>query len=615
MLVGSEAGWEVVDDWRRVPLSAAAGDGDNPASPELHLANLEGLPRPIDDAVWAGPRDADDPSDVLESLVGKFHLRVATATETGLRVPQAGAVHAVLAHWTTESTEPATVVMPTGTGKTETMLALFASERPRRLLVVVPSQNLRTHIAEKFERLGVLPSLGVVEPGVRLPVVGRIEHRFESGASMRASVEADQRIVATPEALHASSETVVGGLVSRCSHLFVDEAHHVPARTWSTIRGMFAGKHVVQFTATPYREDGKRLGGRIAYSYPLRAAQARGYFQKIDYVAVAALENSDEAVAQAAVDRLNRDRANGFDHLIMARVGRIGRARDDVLPIYQALAPECEPVVLHSDLNLTDRRAALESISTRASRIVVCVNMLGEGFDFPELKIAAVHDAHRSLGPTLQFIGRFARSRADLGPAAAIVGKPEPGYDPRLQALYAEGNDWDAVLNVVAEGAVDHVQAEDEFELGFGAAQNDIAVQVLRPKMSTVVYRTEVASNGSRSGSRACSRPRGGWFGLQTLKRKESESPGWSSSDGRVSDGPTVKSVEDRCVLTCMSCTGSEVNGAYCFINSSDLESLHENLAICGVWRFRASGLRGDSGLPGLSPMCCRPVPTNIGSH
>ncbi|WP_396136918.1 MULTISPECIES: DEAD/DEAH box helicase family protein [unclassified Amycolatopsis] len=38
-----------------------------------------------------------------------------------------------------------------------------------------------------------------------------------------------------------------------CSHLFIDEAHHVAAVTWSNIRDAFIDKHVIQFTATPFR--------------------------------------------------------------------------------------------------------------------------------------------------------------------------------------------------------------------------------------------------------------------------------------------------------------------------------------------------------------------------
>ena len=55
-----------------------------------------------------------------------------------------------LAH-ATRSTESATIVMPTGTRKTETMLALNAHQRFERLLVVVPIDALHEQIAGKFE--------------------------------------------------------------------------------------------------------------------------------------------------------------------------------------------------------------------------------------------------------------------------------------------------------------------------------------------------------------------------------------------------------------------------------------------------------------------------------
>ncbi len=61
----------------------------------------------------------------------------------GLRAPQAGALHAVMAHWSV-SNRPGTIVMPTGTGKTEAMLGLLVSHRLERVLVVVPTDALRT---------------------------------------------------------------------------------------------------------------------------------------------------------------------------------------------------------------------------------------------------------------------------------------------------------------------------------------------------------------------------------------------------------------------------------------------------------------------------------------
>src|SRR5581483_4683201 len=64
----------------------------------------------------------------------------------GLRPPQIGAIYAIQSHWTI-NVDPATVVLPTGVGKTETMLSVLVAERCQRLLVVVPTDALRTQIA------------------------------------------------------------------------------------------------------------------------------------------------------------------------------------------------------------------------------------------------------------------------------------------------------------------------------------------------------------------------------------------------------------------------------------------------------------------------------------
>ena len=77
----------------------------------------------------------------------------------GLRAPQIGAIHAVHAHWSV-SNDPATIVMPTGTGKTETMISVLISAQCRRILLVVPTDALRTQLAGKFISLGFLRAPG-----------------------------------------------------------------------------------------------------------------------------------------------------------------------------------------------------------------------------------------------------------------------------------------------------------------------------------------------------------------------------------------------------------------------------------------------------------------------
>lgn len=561
------------------------------------------------DLRWVTSERCADPDDVLAGLADRFHLRTEdTATGArGLRIPQTGALHALLAHWSTGTTEPATVVLPTGTGKTETMIALFLSELPERLLVLVPSDNLRTQIAEAFEVYGVLPEVGALDPPEFGPVVGRIEHHFADVASMRSFVDRCNVVVATPGALGASSDSVFESLTRRCGMLFVDEAHHVAAKSWSRVRDAFHGKPVAQFTATPFRADGERLGGRLIYSFPLGRAQDLGYFQPISYISVVALAEPDRAVAVAAVSQLRQDLDNGFDHLIMARVNRIGRARDEILPLYREIAAEFEPCVLHSDLRASERSRALAAIIERRSRIVVCVDMLGEGFNFPELKIAALHDPHRSLGVALQFIGRFARTRADLGTATAVVARPEPGYDERLRALYAERNQWDAVIRTLSTQAIEQVQEMDDFEVGFGpTGPDELSIHALRPKMSTVVYRTRcpdwqpdrlaelfeadtvIAPLAVNAGERVA------WIVVE------------SRSAVRWAELHSIENVDHH-----LHVLHWDKERSLLYINSSDLESLHEDLAqtMCGEDVERITGEAVYRVLGALS----RPVPTNVG--
>lgn len=558
---------------------------------------------------WVNSEKISAPGAVLASLNGSFRLRTEDPHlgTPGLRVPQAGALHAVLAHWSTGTVEPATIVLPTGTGKTDCMVAVVASERLKRVLVLVPSDRLRAQIAEAFESYGVLPEIGVLNSPAAGLIVGRIEHGFKNAASMRSFVESCNILVTTPSALHASNETVVEGLIRRSTHLFVDEAHHIGATTWANVRDAFVGKPVLQFTATPYRADGQRLGGRVIYSFPLGLARELGYFQPISYVSVLALADPDRAVAEAAISRLREDLHGGLDHLIMARVARIGRARDDVLPIYEELASDLSPQILHSAIPKAEQTAALEAIRARRSRIVICVDMLGEGFDFPELKIAALHDPHRSLGVALQFIGRFARSREDLGTATAVVARPDPGYDERLRALYAERSQWDKVIEVLAGQAVQEVRELDDFESGFDVGSDEtLSVHVLRPKMSTVVYRT---SCDEWKPERLAER-----FKPERIVSPPSvnadEEVAWMVVEARSAvRWAHLQSLED--VAYHLHILYWDRSRALLYINTSQLESLHEDLAeaVCGSDVQRVEGEVVYRVLGELQ----RPTPTNVG--
>lgn len=431
--------------------------------------------------------DPRSPVDVIESLTGRVTLVEEDLPRLGLRTPQVGALHALLARRTLGVTEPTTIVLPTGTGKTETMLASFCLD-PVRTVVVVPSDALRTQIGEKFATLGKLPEAGVVGDGALAPVVAILKKRFTSPDEVDELVLGCNVLVTTASALNGLSKPTLDRLVELFDQLFVDEAHHVVANTWNVIAEAFAEKRVVQFTATPFREDGQHLPGHIAYAYPLRLAQEQNYFAPINYVSITSLANPDRLLAEAAIDRLRADLADDKDHILMARVRTVRRA-SEVLELYEELAPEFTPMRIDSKMAQRDQRNGRAALDGRTSRIVICVDMLGEGFDLPALKIAAIHDPHRSLAVTLQFIGRFARVGGEhLGEATAFVPRQLGVLDDRLRQLYAEDSDWNTLIRDLTQAAVESEKAKSEFDRAFAQSPDEIAIGSLRPKMSAVMY-------------------------------------------------------------------------------------------------------------------------------
>jgi type III restriction/modification enzyme restriction subunit len=191
-----------------------------------------------------------DASRLPEEIVKTWRNQIVLKAEDpgggtpGLRSPQIGAVYTTLAHWST-SDKPATVVMPTGTGKTETMLALLVAARVGRLLVVVPNDNLRSQIAAKFMELGILRSCGCLGDRAQLPAVAVLRHRPKTVEDvddifLRANV-----VVSTMQIVSGCSPELQERMAENVSALFVDEAHHIGARTWNAFKGQFVGRRRV----------------------------------------------------------------------------------------------------------------------------------------------------------------------------------------------------------------------------------------------------------------------------------------------------------------------------------------------------------------------------------
>jgi superfamily II DNA or RNA helicase len=419
-----------------------------------------------------------------------------TIRQKGLRLPQRGALHAIASHWTLES-NPALVVMPTGTGKTEVMIAASVSSAAGRVLIIVPTDALRHQTANKFLSYGLLQSIGVIGD-LPNPIVGTL-----ASAPVRDHFEAIRAcnvLVTTMSSIGLTPPDLQKEFASLFTHVFFDEAHHMEAATWKRFRENCGQLNTLLFTATPYREDGKAIDGKIIYEFPLSLAQELGYFRKIQFIEVFEPDSrrADREVAAAAVARLREDLGHGFDHVLLARASTIERATTLYNTVYAPLHADLNPVLVHS--RVANKRMVLDAIRSGGHKIIVCVDMFGEGFDLPNLKIAALHNVHKSLGVTLQFIGRFARTGSHVGEATFVANTAEDGVPEALESLYQEDSDWNFLLADLSYDAinpqaelsqlVENLEPAAPTDETTDQAAPEISAIALKPKISGQVYRT-----------------------------------------------------------------------------------------------------------------------------
>ena len=414
-------------------------------------------------------------------------------TDVGYRSAQLGAIYAIKSHWTISSS-PATIVMPTGTGKTEVMISTVVSEHLAKTCIVVPSNLLRKQTLSRFCTLAKLREIGSINDTFENPIVGCLVSSPKDISELRELVEKSNIIITTISLLNSNhfKDEFMLLLASSCNTLIIDEAHHVPSNSWRQVKEAFKSVKCLQFTATPFRNDGKKIDGDIIYNFPLSLAQERGYFKLINFYPVCEFdkENSDFSVAEKAVELLEADIAKGFQHLLLVRASTQSRAKYLAMNIYQKHYSRHFPVLIISNNSSTANQKALQSVNDGVSKIIVCVDMFSEGIDIAQLKICAIHDKYKSLPITMQFIGRFARTQANLGEASVIANIVDDEIKESLEELYSQDADWNRILKDTSDERIGREVELQKLARGFTGKEN-IPLNQIRPKVSMFMYTTK----------------------------------------------------------------------------------------------------------------------------
>ena len=408
-----------------------------------------------------------------------------------LRPAQIGAIYSLLAHWSLTN-DVATIILPTGTGKTETMLVATLADKAHKTLVIVPSIELKNQISEKFSTWGILRQLGVIPKNFPNPTVLVLNKTISNIEDIRSA----DVVVSTPALIARANEDTKNLLKNIFSHVYFDEAHHIIASEWHSIKQLFKDSKIVQFTATPYRNDKQPIEGKIVYNYPMSKALDDGCFSKISLISIEEKHpaRKDKAIAEAAIKKLYADRAKGWiRHKVMVRTETREHA-ELLCTKYKEWFPKENVVMVHSETK--GKAQIIKDIKEGKYSIVVCVDMLKEGFDYPDFKIAAVHSLHKSLSVLLQFIGRFTRTQEGLGEASFIVNHADEDLSIELENLFQEGAGWEKLISDIADAK--KVEAESLLAFlqgckpytGFDSPDIDLNPKLVYPALSFVCYQT-----------------------------------------------------------------------------------------------------------------------------
>lgn len=375
------------------------------------------------------------------------------------------------------------------------MMMLSFLLKAERVIIVTPSVALRGQTAIKFSSVEDLKSAGACPRTLPGPKVHDHQGQLTSGHAWESLLDYDV-IVATPHTTSPGFEDIPGppgGLFGPETIVFFDEAHHSRARTWQALIDAFSGTRILLLTATPFRNDNRRLLAKLVYHYPMGKALASGIYSPIAYHAVDVddSKSKDQELCRTAVRIYRKNQKQHPKARMLIRAEGVIKSAE-LLDLYRNAGLKVEEV--NYKQTLQDNNAALQGLRDGSLDGVVCIDQIGEGLDIPSLKVAVLHKPRQSFPATVQFIGRICREASDDIGTPNLIACPDDVRGP-LQKLYTHDKSWhifvpemiDKIIGKIQQRSVFHGVVDVETEL-------DLDLEDIEPFFSARVYASDSAS-------------------------------------------------------------------------------------------------------------------------
>jgi superfamily II DNA or RNA helicase len=353
-----------------------------------------------------------------------------------------------------------------GSGKTTFALAvarrLLDRRRVARIIVVAPTDHLRTQWAQAAARMGLPldPTLTNSVGPVGKDFTGYVTTYAQVAAKPllhRRRAEARKTIVILDEVHHAGDGLSWGDAV--------EEAFEPAARRLSLSGTPFRTKVDERIPFVRYEDDGDETRSVADHGYGYREALADGVVRPVVFAAYAGVSrwrnSAGEVVAASLAEPLTRDtEARAWRTALDPKgewVPHVIAAMDDRLTHLRAVGMhDAAGLVLASDQDdarayaeivhrVTGRKPALilsddpkasrkiEAFAGNDERIAVCVRMISEGVDIPRAACLAWLTSYRTPLFFAQAVGRVLRARRPGESATVFLPAVRP-----LLALAAE---------------------------------------------------------------------------------------------------------------------------------------------------------------------------------
>jgi len=303
-----------------------------------------------------------------------------------------------------------TLNSPTGSGKTVMGLFMIA-RRQQPAMVVVHTKDLAYQWIEQINHF-----LGIEES--RVGLIGAGKKKI-----------GDVITVALVQSLYRCADAVSKGI----GHIIVDECHRTPSRTFTDAVTEFDAKYMLGLSATPFRRDNlsKLIFwhlGDVHHSVDKSHLIREGHILKAEII----LRETDfepyyDPVNSYSKMLLELTMSDDRNHLITMDVAKEIQKGEGVCLVLSDRKRHCETLqsllrfkhhidadLLTGDLSNEQRKNVLQRMKTgKVAAVVATGQLVGEGFDCPNLTTLFLATPIRFSGRVLQYLGRVLRPAAD----------------------------------------------------------------------------------------------------------------------------------------------------------------------------------------------------------